>query len=167
MPNLIWLVAHLAAALALTWSFLTIYRWLRRQSTLLARLFAAGLILRAVGGVALFLISFFGWPFFRSLQMGGGFWTLALDSRTYYEISANSVTHGLTSISGTFPSPLYMRTLAVWMWIFGLSPASALLLNVAAYAASVALIVITAGIDPHSGVRDIPGPIVTLAAFSF
>jgi hypothetical protein len=166
-PNVISLVARIAAALAVTWSLVIGYRWLGRRSTLLARLFAVGIILRAAGGVALFFISFFGWPFFRSLQLGGGFWTLARDSQMYYAIASDAANHGLSLISDGLPSPLFLRTLAVWMRIFGLSPASALLLNVATYAASTALIVITAGLDDDSESRHLRGVAITLAAFTF
>jgi hypothetical protein len=159
--------AHLVAALILTWSLVMTYRWISRRSVLLAWLFAAGIIVRAAGGVALFLTSFFGWPWFRSLQMGAGFWTLALDGRMYYDIASNATLHGLSSILDSHPSALYLRVLALWMSIFGVAPASALLLNVAAYAASVGLIVLTAGIHDHAKSRDIPGAVITLTVLTF
>jgi hypothetical protein len=165
--DVIWTIAHFVAAVLLTCSLVMLYRWVGLRSAALARLFATGLIVRAVFGVALFFISFFGWPFFRSLQLGGGFWTLALDGRSYYEAAANAAVHSLASISDTFPSPMYMRTLAVWMRIFGISPASALLLNVAVYAACVPLILMTAGIGDRAEPRETTGAIVTVAALTF
>src|SRR3954454_7832527 len=159
--------AHLVAALVLTWSLVITYRWISRQSVILAWLFAAGVIGRAAGGVALFLISFFGWPWFRSLQMGGGFWTLALDGSVYYQIASNATLHGLSSILDSSPSPLYLRVLALWMSVFGVAPASALLLNVAAYAASVGLIVLTAGIDDPAESREDPGAVITVSVLTF
>jgi len=167
MANGVGTVAHFVAAVAITWLVVLTYRWMARRSLILCRLFAAGVIVRAAGGIALFLISFFGWPLFRSLQMGGGFWTLALDSRLYYDIASNAALHGLSSISDISPSPLYLRILAVWMWIFGLAPASALLLNVAAYAASAALVIVTADVQGRVEARDIRGAIVALAALTF
>ena len=91
------------------------YRWIQRQSPRLAAIFAAGILLRAVGGVLLFAISYLQWPILRSLQTGGGFWTLAIDAHWYFNEAAMAVSHGIGTISATAPSPAYLRALALWI----------------------------------------------------
>jgi hypothetical protein len=157
---------RLLAALALTWLLVMTYRRIGRRSMLLARLFAAGLIIRSVVGVALFLISYFAWPLFRGLQLGGGFWTLGLDGRTYYEIASRATERGLGMITDSLPSPLYIRVLTVWMWLFGVSPASALLLNVASYTVCAALIVSAGNVCRNASRLDVRATALALAAFS-
>ena len=73
-------VGMLLAVNVAAWSLVIAYRWISKRSVILAWLFAAGVIVRAAAGVALFLTSFFAWPLFRSLQLGGGFWTLSRNS---------------------------------------------------------------------------------------
>jgi hypothetical protein len=136
---------RLLVSIALIWPLIVAYRWIDRRSRLLGALFVAGIVARATASVALFTISFFRIPVFTSLQLGDGFWKLALDGRSYYDLSAHAVAAGFGTITDKLPSPLFLRALAAWMWVFGVSPASAVLLNIACYAASAVLIVRCAG----------------------
>ena len=117
------------------------YRWIRRRSPWLGGVFAAGLLIRAVVGVTLFAISYFHWPILAGLQSGGGFWTLAIDARLYLGESARAAVQGVVTISNGMPSPAYLRALAIWMELFGASPASAVLMNLACFTVAGLLIV--------------------------
>ncbi len=119
---------------------LVVYAWLRRASTLQARLFAAGIILRIVAGVALFAVSKFELPLLTAHQSGNGFWNFAIDARTYFDQASLAATNGLSSISNTAASPMYLRVLAAWMKLVGVTPLSAVSLNVVCYLLLVTLI---------------------------
>jgi hypothetical protein len=110
---------------------------------MLATILALGILIRTLLGAALFLISYYQLPVFRSMQLGGGFWTLALDARSYFHMAASAVASGLSSIPAGSPSPGYVRALTVWLELFGVSPASGILLNLGCYVI-VALIVVEA-----------------------
>ena len=131
---------HLLAALAIGWLVLASYRWIRRRSEALGAVFAFGILARVGIGLALFWISYLDLPIARSLQTGGGFWHGAADARGYYELAAAAIDPG-TPIDPLVPSPFFVRLLAVWMSIVGVSPASALFLNVCLYVVLVLAIV--------------------------
>lgn len=122
------------------------YRWTRRRSPRLAGIFAAGVLLRAVGGVLLFTISLLHWPVLTSLQTGGGFWTLAIDAHWYFNEAAMAVSHGIGTIPGDAPSPAYLRALAAWMTLTGVSPASGVLFNVTCFVAGALIVIAVAGV---------------------
>jgi hypothetical protein len=145
--------------------FLIAYRWIRRRSATLATMFAAGVILRLLISAALLAISMNGWPIRRSLQLGGGFWALAPDARIYFDLSSAAVEHGLRTVSDVVPSPFYVRALAAWMSIFGISPVTAVLLNVLCYVAAAASIVGIA--EEQSGNGNITGRSIALVAVTF
>jgi hypothetical protein len=128
---------------ALGWLVLRTYRLAQSRSSVLGAIVAAGLLVRTVLGVALFAISFYGLPIFRSMQLGGGFWTLALDARTYFHLATAATAAGLSSVQAGSPSPGYVRALTVWLDLFGVSPASGILLNFGCYVL-VALIILRA-----------------------
>jgi hypothetical protein len=120
------------------------YRWMRQRSRVFAVWFACGLIGRALIGAALFLISFWQLPIMPSLQLGGGFWALALDGRTYFDLAAHAAATTIRGITDDFPSPFYLRTLAVWLRVFGAVPPSAIVFNLTCYACTAALVLIAA-----------------------
>jgi hypothetical protein len=126
-------LGRVLASIVLLCAFLGEYWWMRRQSRFLAVLFAAGVTVRVTLGIALFGISLFGLPVLRSLQMGNGFWALAPDAKIYYDLAAHAVVLGLGTISDGGPSPFYVRVLALWMRILGVSPISGMFLNVVCY----------------------------------
>jgi hypothetical protein len=135
------LVARVGLYAALLWFFVWAVRWTRTTSPILATILAAGILVRIVLGSLLFVISYFGLPFFTRLQLGNGFWTLALDARSYFEDAARAVHFGISSIPAGSASPTYVRLLTVWMQCVGISPASAVALNVVCYALAAVLIV--------------------------
>src|SRR4051812_13717179 len=107
------LAMRVAASMALIAVLIATQAWIGRRSRALGVLFATGLALRVVLAGALFLISLFGWPLFRHLQLGGGFWLLAIDGRTYYDLASRAA-QGIESIADVAPSPFYLRVLAIW-----------------------------------------------------
>src|SRR4051794_9591605 len=117
---------QLIAWAALVAILVSAYRWMRQRSRVFAVWFACGLIGRALIGAALFLISFWQLPIMPSLQLGGGFWALALDGRTYFDVAAHAAATTIRGITDDFPSPFYLRTLAVWLRVFGAIPPSAI-----------------------------------------
>ena len=159
-------IAHTAVGLALAWLVLRGYRWVRRQSDVLGLVLALGILARLVVGMALFWISYLELPIAQSLQAGGGFWLIAVDATRYYTDAITAIQTGLFDTNyENFPSPFFVRVLAVWLLAVGISPASALLLNACVYVAVVVLIVrMFAPVNDWR--RDLPG-IAGVAAYSF
>jgi len=106
-------------------------------------LVTAGVLLRSVGGVLAFWMSYLGLPVARSLQIGRGLWVFALDATLYVQYAVTYAAGGLQSIllvNKTLPSPFYIQTLAAAMLCFGSVISVAVLLNVAAYLGCCAII---------------------------
>ena len=156
---------RLGVWVALAFVCLLAYRWMRTRSASLAGIFAVGVVLRVVIAAALLSISIYGWPIRRSLQLGGGFWALAPDARTYFDLSSAAVDRGLRTISDLVPSPFYVRALTAWMDVFGVSPATAVALNILCYIGAAASIVAIPG--EHSGKEDMLGKGIALAGLTF
>jgi hypothetical protein len=135
------LASRVAMYLGLIYLVLLVLRLARARNPLLGLLLALGIVVRAALGSLLFAISYFRLPFLTGLQLGGGFWTLALDARSYFDAAVSAAHLGLSTINSGSASPTYVRLLAVWLEIFGVSPASAVLLNLACYVLVAALIV--------------------------
>jgi hypothetical protein len=134
------LVGRVGLYIALVWFLLWAFRWTRARSPIMGTILAVGIIVRAVLGSVLFAISYFDLPFMATLQLGGGFWTLALDARSYFHAAASAVDLGISTIPDSSASPIYVRLLAVWMELVGVSPASAVLLNLMFYVLIAVLI---------------------------
>jgi hypothetical protein len=103
-----------------------------------------GVIGRAFGGVAAFFISYFHLPIARSLQLGNGLWIMAADSLEYVERASGAAAAGPTAIvhlSKYDISPFYCQILATGFWLFGSFASVAVLINIAAYLGSCAIIV--------------------------
>jgi hypothetical protein len=132
---------HVLASLVLAILILAAYRWVRSQSPLVAGLMAFGIVARAAIGLTLFWISYLDMPLLRELHLGDGFWELAVDARTYYQAAALAYFDGLSTIPAETPSAGFVRTLATWMRLVGVSPASGLFLNLSLYALLCLLVV--------------------------
>jgi hypothetical protein len=118
-------------------------RWIGSQSSTLRTVVAVGLLARAVFGLALFWISYLELPVLRSLQLGGGFWTLMVDAMGYYHDAATAVDQGLSTIVPGSGSPVFTKTLAIWMHIVGVSPVAGMFLNLCCYVSSCTLLIRT------------------------
>ena len=118
------------------------YRSIKRRSRVLGTILALGILGRAILGLTLFTIAYFELPIAETLQMGGGFWTLAADATLYYQYALRVMEQGLleTNYRG-YPSPFFLQVLAVWMWLLGVSPAVGMFLNICVYVATCVLIV--------------------------
>jgi hypothetical protein len=127
---------HSLACLVIALSVVGAIRWSWTQSQPIGVLVLVGVMLRAILGLGLYWISLRHLPIMRSLQLGDGFWTLALDGRTYYDSARLASEHGLATISPTSPSPVYVELLALALRVCGESPLTAVLLNVVAYTAA-------------------------------
>ena len=145
--SLMTVALHVVAWTALVGMLLWAYRWMRKRSRVFAAWFACGLIGRAVIGGALFLISFWQLPIMPGLQLGGGFWALALDGRTYFDVAAHAAATSIRGITDDFPSPFYLRSLALWLRVFGPVPPAAILFNLACYTCTAALVLVAARRD--------------------
>jgi hypothetical protein len=137
-------VADLAAN-AVVWTvvlitLLAVYNRVRARSALHGLIFAAGAIARVVVGTLLFLISYYEVPILEGFHTGRGFWILATDAELYFNLAAEGSRSGLGVISDTHPSPMYVRAMALWMDLAGVTPASAVPFNVLCYAGIVLLL---------------------------
>jgi len=112
-------------------------RWLRLAV-------AAGFLIRAILGQALFWISWAHLPVARSLQLGNGFWVFAQDALWYFPEAVEAAGKGLRAIV-TFnreaASVMYVQLLATFIWLFGSAASVALLINLFCYLGTVAILV--------------------------
>ncbi|HWW59930.1 MAG TPA: hypothetical protein VN181_01055 [Thermoanaerobaculia bacterium] len=122
-----------------------------------SRIVAAGFLIRAFAGQALFWISWLELPIARSLQLGNGLWFFALDGAGYMRYAAS------LSARQTYPSHAFVEVLALFVAVFGNVASVAILLNCAAYLAMCALVVRL----PHSREARDAGVLFPLAALSF
>lgn len=100
-----------------------------------SQIVAAGFLIRAFAGQALFWISWLELPIARSLQLGNGLWFFALDGAGYLRYAATLFAQQ------TYPSRTFVQVLAVFVAAFGNVASVAILLNCAAYLAMCALVV--------------------------
>ncbi len=114
-------------------------RWAWHRSALLGAFILFGVFARVIGGLALYWISLRHLPILPTLQLGNGFWVLALDGMSYYNSARIAVEHGLSTISSTAASPAYVRLLAIALRVCGENPLTAVLVNVTAYVLSCAI----------------------------
>lgn len=117
------------------------YRNVRLRSRLLSVIFVLGLVVRAAVAASLLAISVFELPVLKELQLGDGFWALAVDARYYFSAAERAAEVGLASIPAGSPSPLYVATLALWLRLVGASLGSAILFNITCYSIVALLIV--------------------------
>ena len=90
-------------------AILGVARWMWRRSPLIGAFVLGGILIRAIAGSALFWISLRHLPVLPGLQLGNGFWVLALDGVTYYNSARNAVEHGLSTISSAAASAACTR----------------------------------------------------------
>src|SRR6266542_1715831 len=74
-----------------------------------------GLLIRAVGGVVAFWMSYLSLPVARSLQIGHGLWLFAIDALTYVQFAMHYAHKGplaILTIDKSLPAPFYIQMLA-------------------------------------------------------
>ena len=158
-------LATLAAVSFFCGCLIGLSRWIQRTDAIAGRIVSVGIVARLYAGLILFWISYLQLPVLSHLQLSRGFWVLSLDGLTYYVLGAVAVEEGFHTIAAGSPSPGFVRVLATWMRVVGVSPGSPLLFNVLCYAATAGLIVFVgrrdAGKTSRVAVR------VALFAFTF
>ena len=159
------LVTHAMIAAGVGWVLLRAVRWIHRLSAPVGRIVAASLIVRALLGLTFFWVSYLNLPVLRSLHSGDGFWFLAKDARSYYGYATFALDHGFRGVDSGGASPFFVKALAAWMNVVGVSPAAGLYLNLCLYIGVVVLIV-WAFAPANDWRRDLPC-ISGTAAFSF
>src|SRR5438093_5527181 len=136
------LAGHVIGSLVAGGLVLVAYRWIRRRSAVLGAIVATAILVRAALGLILFWSSYLTLPLLDSLQTAGGFWQVALDAEGYYQYATAAAEIGrFYPFNYGVPAPFYVNTLALWMMAVGVSPASAVFLNLCLYVVFVVLIV--------------------------
>jgi hypothetical protein len=128
-----------AAACFGLWRFWGTLRGRGRSSLIIA----AGFLIRALGGQALFWISWLRLPFARSLQLGNGLWVFAIDGQWYLGFARQLIRLGPRAIAAMttfYPSHLFLQLLTIFTAAFGVVASTAILFNCLAYLATCALI---------------------------
>jgi len=135
------------AAAACVLLFLAI-RKLLRNGNAPAAILAAGVFVRAIGGQLAFWISYLELPVGRGLQLGRGLWFYASDGQGYFNHAVVGAERGLGAIFSLDPSvisPGFTQVLALFAYLFGSVVSTALLLNLAAYLGTCAIVIALAG----------------------
>ncbi len=149
------------AVLLLIW----LIRWSWGRSPLIGLLTLLGVLARIVAGAALVWISVRHLPILPNLQIGNGFWVLALDGVSYYNAAQTAVERGLSTISSASASPAYVRLLTLALHAWGESPLAAVLLNVIAYTLSCAVCLLMWPRHVNGGLRH--ARTIAIVALSF
>lgn len=158
-------LVHAVLAGAIGWTVVRTLRQIRSLSGVVGTMVAAGILIRILVGLGLFWISYLDVQQFSSLHLGDGFWALMADARGYYGFGVTAVERGIDTINSGSSSPFYVKTLAVWMHIVGISPAVGLYLNLCLYV-GVVTILVRAYKPVNEWRRDLP-LLVGAGAFSF
>lgn len=127
---------------------------------------AAGFLIRALLGQALYWISFLRLPIARSLQLGNGFWFFAIDGPGYLDYALTLIEGGpkaVLFIGNGFKSHLFTQAFTLFVAAFGIVGSVAILFNCAAYLATCAII---QRLGPGHSRFDIPR-LIALAAVAF
>ena len=108
------------------------------------RIVAAGFLIRALAGQALFWISWLRLPVARSMQLGEGIWFF-IDGWWYMGYARHLMHEGwmatLTLADARYPSRVFVQILTACVALFGDPASIAILLNCAAYLATCAILV--------------------------
>lgn len=115
-----------------------------RSDRTVSTLVAIGFLARAFAGQALFWISYLHLPFLTRLQAGDGFWFYASDGQKYFRYVAAAARQGLT-LDPNVDGGGYTHFLILFGLLFGVVASMALLMNLAAYLGTCAIVVRLAG----------------------
>jgi hypothetical protein len=160
-----WVVLPSISSALVLLALVFVCRWIWRIERRLGLLVAAGLAIRLILASVLFWVSYLSLPPLASLQLGGGFWKMALDAQEYYALGLHAVEQGIFSVPLVVPSRTYVLALGAWMSITGTSPFSAVLLNATCYVGTCAAIVaVLRGLDKSQLMRAGFPIVATIAA---
>ena len=138
LPTLTIVVVRTLFAAVDGWILWRAWRHFARLDAAVGRIVGAGLVLRATGAQLLFWVSYLHLPVARSQQDGNGFWKFAVDSRLYFDDSLFLLEKGwraVVAVDRTLPSPVYLQTLTLFLFLFGVVVMAGVLLNLLAYCA--------------------------------
>src|ERR1043166_9081019 len=105
---------------------------------------AAGFLARAFLGQLLFWISWARLPLARSLQLGDGLWVFAQDASWYFPEALRVAGDGVRAIvmyDRGASSVMYEQVLSTFIYLFGVSTAVGILINLFCYAGTVGILV--------------------------
>ena len=128
---------------ALLWLVWRALRWFRDRDPLVWRVVAFGFLVRSLGGVAAFFISYFQVPAFRGYILREGVWFFARDAALYFRWAEWFERRSFSDIvvtSAQIPSASYIQVLAVFCAMFGLVTSVAILINLITYLGTCAVI---------------------------
>jgi hypothetical protein len=140
MSTVRWIILPSIASGLLVILLAAVIRSIARIAKPLGAIVAVGFGLRLVAALGLFWISYLQLPVLSSLQLGRGFWRMALDAFVYYDIALYAAEGG-RFVPPDAASKAYVDLLALWLWVFGTSPFSPVLLNLTCYVGTCALLV--------------------------
>ena len=126
------LLQFLAASIACA-GLWRLWRWIPERHR---GIVAGGFLLRVLGGVGAFWISWLSMPWARSMILGDGIWFYATDGRKYYRLADRLLDLGwecVVFIDQMLPAFQFVQVLAIGRVLFGSSTAAALLINAGAY----------------------------------
>jgi len=136
-------VGQIVLSLVAGYAVFRLWKRIAASGSTIFWLVTLGLLIRAVGGVVAFWMSYLGAPVARSLQLGRGLWLFAIDAVTYVQFAMYYAHKGLLAIltiDRSLPSPFFIQMLAGAMLCFGSVISVAILLNLAAYLGCCAIV---------------------------
>jgi hypothetical protein len=125
----------------------------------------AGFLGRAFLSQLLFWISYLSLPVASGLQLKGGLWFFAVDSKIYIDgarLAAAGGPDDIVRLTATNPSASYIQVLSLFTFLFGEPVAVSLLLNLFCYAGACAIITRWSATSPQSRTA----ALIALAAIS-
>src|ERR1043166_9984612 len=126
-------ILQLLLALVAGWLVFQLWRRVTAASRPIFWLVTIGTLVRAIGGLLGFWISYLHLPLGRSLQLGRGLWFFGVDGAMFFDFSAAAAAHGPIAIlylDKGLPSPFFLQILAAAILLFGTVSSVAILLNV-------------------------------------
>ena len=157
------LLLQTAACVLIGIGILWACRWVQQRDRVAGAVVQAGVLFRLLAGLALFWISYLDLPLLRGLHSADGFWEP--DARSYFWAATVAIDGGLGTVGDWSASPSYVKALAIWMHIVGVSPASGLYLNLVSYVCSAVLITMAFGRHADAVARR--ARLLALAALTF
>lgn len=138
-------IAFVHTLLAIGAGFLLwkIWRCLALRDRTAGLIIGAGFILRALSAQVLFWVSYLHLPIARDLQLGDGFWKFAIDGEVYFGAVRTMLRegwHAVVLVDRTLPSPVFLQSLAGFVFLFGGIASVGALLNLFAYLGGCAAI---------------------------
>ena len=159
------LIASVQAVLAIIACALLFFAWrkLASHGRRIALIVGAGLLVRAVLGQILFWVSYLVLPYGLRMQSGNGLWFFGVDGIEFVNQATHVANQGIGAIVRVSPqnvSAAFIQVLGFAQFLFGNVVSAALVLNLAAYLGTCAILLALARNHPRVGA-------IAVAAISF